>query len=209
MNQPPDPNAQEQALIRILEAKRNQSCEAIRKQADEQCAALLEQAYRDARKRLGLAIREERARAKRQIEMAQAQVRTGQRQRELRLSRLRLERGWELLPKALERRWQADASRAAWVKAVLREALAVLPPGEWTIHHAPAWSAQEIKAVGELVAQRIGKTPRFQADQGIAAGIRIRLDGTCVDGSIPGLLANRAWVKARLLGEINRALDAH
>lgn len=207
MNQSSDPNAQEQALIRILEAKRDQRCEATRKQADEQCAALLEQAYRDARKRLGLAIREERARAKRQIEMAQ--VRTGQRQRELRLSRLRLERGWELLPKALERRWQQDASRAAWVEALLREALAVLPAGEWTIHHAPAWSAQEIKAVGELVAQRIGKTPRFQADQGIAAGIRIRLDGTCVDGSIPGLLANRAWVEARLLGEINRALDAH
>ncbi|MEW5790277.1 MAG: hypothetical protein ACOY4L_06925 [Pseudomonadota bacterium] len=208
-DQAPAPGAQEQDLIRIIESKRDQSCEAIRKEAEDQAAELFRQAYRDARSRLHQAIREERARASRRIEGAQAQARAHQRQRELQRSRLRLNRAWDLLPDALQRRWRDATSRQVWSAAVLHEALALLPPGAWVIRHAPAWPDQEISAVEEAVAQRTGKAPLFQADENIGAGICICLDGACVDGTIQGILANRAWVEARLLWEIDRSMKGN
>ena len=90
--------------------------------------------------------------------------------------------------------------RRAWIDAIVTAASRVLPRAPWRIAHDPGWPPDERQAVGDRIASELGVAPVFVADAGIVAGLRIAAGGNVVDGTLGGLLADRAEVGAKLCG---------
>ncbi len=78
-------------------------------------------------------------------------------------------------------------------------ARATLPTSAWRIAHAPDWPAPERDALGRELAATLGTSPVFVPDPRIRAGLKIAANGNIVDGTLEGLLADRAEIGASLL----------
>ena len=62
--------------------------------------------------------------------------------------------GWQRLPDALAKRWQATESRRAWVAAIVAQARSAMPKAALRIAHPPDWPSDERDA---LAAARRGR----------------------------------------------------
>lgn len=190
---------QTQALLDLVAADRAQKCEAIVAGARAQADALLRQAHADARERMRRAFREERERGDTRVSAARANLQTRRRLALQQRAAALLATAWTRLPAELIRRWNAADTRRAWVAAVISSARALLPRGAWHIAHAPGWPVAERDAnIAELTAAP-GAAPTCESDTGIRAGLKISASGNVVDGTLDGLLADRADIGARLL----------
>ncbi|WP_298828258.1 hypothetical protein [uncultured Piscinibacter sp.] len=187
------------ALLALIEADRAQQCATLLGEAQRRAAALRRQAAAEARARLREVFAEQRQRRREQIAAAQARLATRRRLHEHRRVAALLRLAWETLPDRLRSLWQQGDSRAAWADRVATAALAQLPHGAWRIVHAPDWTAAEQQALAQRIAGAAGAAPRFEADAAIVAGLKVMADGNVVDGSLDGLLADRAELEARLL----------
>jgi len=105
----------------------------------------------------------------------------------------------------LARRWLEAPSRQAWVARVVREARAVLPPGRWRIEHARLWPQEERDSLGAELDRALGSPPEFMENDDIRAGLRISAGGNVIDGSLAGLVGDRADIGARLLRHMEDA----
>ena len=105
-----------------------------------------------------------------------------------------------MLPGALESRWRDTAARAAWVRHVVAQARRHLPHGAWEIRHAPGWPDDERQAL----ARALDPPPIFVEDATHRAGLAIGLQRNVIDGTLEGLLVDRAEVGAQLLVELRR-----
>ena len=56
--------------------------------------------------------------------------------------------------------------------------------------------------LAQAVMEASGTAPRFDADVGVSAGLKIMADGNVIDGTLAGLLADRADFEARLLRQL-------
>ena len=191
-----------QALLDLIEADRRQKCDAIIKVARERRAELLRQAHADARARMRGAIEEERLRRDARVAGAQASLTTRRRLADQQRAAALLAAGWERLPDALLRRWRTPDPRRAWVAAVIDNARKSLPAMGWRVAHAPDWPAAERDAVAGELAGAPGLACAFDADERIQAGLKISAGGNVVDGTLGGLLADRAEVGSWLLHEL-------
>lgn len=187
-----------QALLELIAADRDRQCEATLDDAHQRAASLLAEARATARKRLREAFASERAHAEERLAAARARLQTARRMHEQKRSALLLARAWRLLPEELMRRWGDETARLAWVRHIVEAGREVLPPGDWRIEHAPRWPSAE---QGSL-AQELGFRPEFFADPAIRAGLRIRTHGNVLDGTLDGLLADRAEIGAQLLNHL-------
>jgi hypothetical protein len=190
---------QARALLQVVELFQQRRCAAIMTQARSQAAALLRAAYRDGRARLHQAIEEERRRAQEQIGALQAELATYQRQRAQRAAAAMLHAAWPKLRTELLRRWRTPRTREMWVDGLLHQALEVLPAGAWHIVHPADWSEGERIRAGHGLETRLAALPSFEADPAVQAGLRICQQGTCLDGTLEALLAERRTLEARLL----------
>ena len=87
-------------------------------------------------------------------------------------------------------------TRRAWIDALLRMAAASLLDSSWTIEHPTDWPQAEQHAL----RSRVGEVSvSFAPQAGMAAGLRICAGGACVDGSVDGLLKDRAYIESLLL----------
>jgi hypothetical protein len=102
-------------------------------------------------------------------------------------------------PPSSARRRRVPQLRRRWVAAVLAGARAVLPGTAWRVAHAPDWPAAERDAVVAELAAEHGPACQFDEDSRIRAGIRISANGNVVDGTLDGLLADRADIGSQLL----------
>jgi hypothetical protein len=199
-------DAQLEALLRLVAQHFEDRCRQTMAQAKAQAAALTEQAHREARDRMHEAIQHERARWDEKIQWTRAHLWTRQCQRRQRVNMLLLQQGWEKLYEILVQRWQKPNQRRLWVDALIDQALTRLPGKTWRIEHPPDWPADERLHASERLAAHIGgQSPSFVEVQDIVAGLRIRADETCLDGTVAGLLANRKAIEGQLLAEIGRA----
>jgi hypothetical protein len=103
------------------------------------------------------------------------------------------------LPNELIRRWGAAATRGTWVTAVISGARGLIPSGAWQIFHPQDWPAAEREAITADLAALLGAMPTCIADSGIRAGLKICADGNVVDGTLEGLIADRAVIGAQVL----------
>lgn len=190
---------QMQALLDLVDADRRQKCEAILADARGRGAAVLRQAHAEARARMRKAFAEERVRRDARLDAARANLQTRRRIADQHRAAALLAAGWTRLPEELLRRWRAPELRRRWVDAVLAAARAALPGTAWRIAHAPEWPAAERDAIRAELAAAHGTDCRFDADPRIRAGLRISTNGNVVDGTLDGLLADRADIGSQLL----------
>jgi hypothetical protein len=202
MNAPsglPDVERQAQALIDLIGADRARQCGEVLGAANARASSLRTQAYEDARKRVRQVFAEQRHRRQRELAAARARLATHRRLHEQRRMAALLQLAWDRLPGELRSVWQQGSARAAWVAQLLAYARARLQPGSWRIAHAPDWPADEREGVRASLAADARVEARFESDATIAAGLKV-VDGTnVVDGTLAGMLADRADVEARLL----------
>lgn len=191
---------QTRALLDLVEADRQRQCAQILGEANSRVAALRAQANAEARARMVQAFEEQRLRRRERIAAGEARLATQRRLNEQQRIAALLLHAWQQLPGELSTLWQEPATRAAWVTQVLAWARARMPPGPWRIVHAPDWRPAEHEEVGA----EPGAAHRFEADPAIAAGLKIVADCNVIDGTLEGVLADRADFEARLL----RGLEA-
>ena len=187
-----------EALLALVEGDRQAKCDAVLAEANQRARALLAQAHADARAQVRAAFAEERARAAAAVAAARARLATRRRLYAQQRAAALLAAGLARLPGVLRDAWRDEALRAAWVDAVVASALSALPRNAWRIAHAPGWSAAEQQAVAARLAP--ADRPAFAADAAIDAGMRISAGGNVIDGTLAGIVADRATIGARLLG---------
>jgi len=186
-------------LLDLVEADRRQKCDAIVGEAQAKVDAILRQAHADARARMRKAIEEERLRRDARVDAARANLQTRRRLADQQRAAALLAAGWKALPEAMLRRWRTPELRRLWAAAVVASARASLPATQWRIAHAPDWPADERDALDAGLAAARGSRCVFGADTGIRAGLRVSANGNVVDGTLDGLLADRAEIAAQLL----------
>lgn len=183
--------ARYQELAALVASDRARRCAEAEARGREAARRLIAQARAEARRRAATVFGELRARAERDVRAAHAALETAHRRRRFAGERALLERGMQQLPQALLARWQDPEARRAWTRAVLEVAARLLPPGPRRIECPASLGAAERRALGETVL----------AQDDLEAGIRVRGELACVDGSLAGLLADRRVLEARLLAE--------
>jgi hypothetical protein len=190
---------QTRALLDLVEADRRQKCDAILAVAQDRGSAVLKQAHADARARMRKAFQEERAQRDARVGAARANLQTRRRLADQQRAAALLAAGWKKLPEELLRRWRDPGLRRRWVATVVAGARAALPGTAWRIVHAPDWPLAEREAIGAELAAAHGAECRFDEDASIRAGLRISANGNVVDGTLDGLLADRADIGSQLL----------
>ena len=192
-------DAQLRHLLEVVKKNRDKRCAELLQQAAEQVGEILRQAHRDARLHMRQAVTEARDAVRQQLASADAQRQTEQRQRRQRADKALLLEAWPVLREALASRWRDAASRRCWVEDLLAQAAASLVDRHWLIEHPTDWPPADRAAVTVELTERFGHQPRFSAQSDIAAGLRISAGGACVDGTLDGLLCERAAIEAALL----------
>lgn len=191
-----------QALLDMVESDRQARCQALLDQARAEAATLLAQARVQARTQMRETFADERQRARSRIAAAEAELQTRRRKHAQRRVEALLARAWQRLPGVLRQRWHDDVARARWVRMAFDAARAALPPGTWTVVHGPDWPAPEREALAEQCREAVGAAPRFVIDERIDAGLCIGTEGSMVDATLAGLLADRSEIGGRLIGEL-------
>lgn len=190
---------QTRALLDLVEADRARQNAQILGDAQARAGTLRAQAQAEARSRMRQAFASQRHLSRQRLAAAQAQLATLRRLQAQQRTAALLRLAWQQLPAALQARWQQDHARAAWVADVLASAQARLPRGPWRIVHAPDWPLAEQQALAPTLAAANGAAAVFEADARIAAGLKITINGNVIDGTLDGLLGDRAMIDARLL----------
>jgi hypothetical protein len=197
-------NVEESAknLLKLVEGYRSQECREAMDKARAEAAEILRRAWRREREHLHASVQAERSRARALIQAAQAERATRERASGDRQNAVLLADAWPRLRALLLARWRDPAARETWLARALDQARKSLPPGPWTVRHAPDWGAPE--AAGATLALAAGpkgegRALRFLADPGIAAGLIIEGGAAVLDASLDGILADRQRLEARLL----------
>jgi hypothetical protein len=185
-------------MLRLVEDHERARCREIAAQAQNDVRDLLREAHAAARLRMHRHVQDLKHFRDRETARARAELETAHRRHRQRCDRVLLEAGWALLRPVLAARWREPAARRRWVERLAREALARLPRGDWTVVCPADWDRAERAAL----AQELGTAPTWQETPDVSAGLRFCAGGACLDGTLEGLLADRAAIEAMLLAEI-------
>jgi hypothetical protein len=188
-----------QQLLEVVDQDREKRCAELLDQARAEADAIVRQAWRKTRVRLHHEVLQAREQYRHHLLLEQASNAARRRQLSDRVDRAWLEQAWQPLQEALIRRWQTAESRTLWIEAVTRQAMARLLRRDWQIEHPSDWPTAEQQQLASRLQAALGETPVFVADPALRAGLRVRAEGTCVDGSCAGLLRDRAHIEALLL----------
>ncbi len=189
-------------MLKLVEDHELARCREIMARAQREARQLLHEAHAAARLRMRRHAQELKHLRNRERSRAQAELATARRQHRQRGDRALLDAGWAQLRQALAARWQAPAARRRWIDNLVRAALARLPRGPWTVTCSAAWDRAEREALAKQLTSALGAAPAWIEDRNVAAGLRFCVVGACLDGTLDGLLADRAAVEAMLLAEL-------
>lgn len=196
---PGDIEQQALALLELIEADRARQSQDILAAAREQAAALHARSHAEARARLRQVFAEQRRQLADGVAAARARLATQRRLHAQQRSAVLLQLAWERLPGELRALWERPDTRAAWIGRVMATAHTHMPGGNWHIVHAPDWPMEEqLTLAGELPAG-LAVVLQFEPDARIVAGVRVVAGGNVIDGTVDGLLGDRAALEARLL----------
>ncbi|MEO5332085.1 MAG: hypothetical protein H7839_08685 [Magnetococcus sp. YQC-5] len=187
------------AMLALVEEKRVQQQNRILAQAQAEAAHLMAEAHRLARARMKETITQERRRQERAFQTAQAQHETELRHQVLNQAKRQLQTGRDLLDKVLLEQWRMPDSRRHWITSVTERAVAFLPKGLWEVCHPKDLDGVELVPLVEIVQREGLMAPRTRSEETVMAGLRIGCQGAWVDGTLTGLVANRATIDAMLL----------
>lgn len=195
---------QVESLLEAVRAQQESRCREIESAAQQRAERLLRDSRRELRERQRQAVEEERRRRESALLEAQQRSETAERRRvQARYEQL-LRDAWPELTAELEQRWSNTEDRRSWCEMLIDEAERILSAQGWTIEHPAAWSKKDTAWLTQLLKTRGLPSPSFHGDSGIKAGLRIRLETACLDGTIDGLLARRTAIEAKLLAAWER-----
>ena len=192
-------DAQVQRLLDIVQAYQQEQSEVLLNEARQQSRGVIRRAYRVARKNIHEELQLTRQHIRDTMAAARAKQHTLMMQQRHTAASSFLEQCWNALEGSLQARWQQPHCRREWVAKILSTAVAVVPAGDWRVEHPEDWSEQEQQQLGEQARALPGVQLQFSSVSGLPAGIRIIADGAIVDGSPPGLLADRTAIEALIL----------
>jgi vacuolar-type H+-ATPase subunit H len=192
-------DAQMQRLLDIVKTYQQEQCEVLMSEARQQSRGVIRQAYQLARKNIHEDIQATRQHIRDTMAAARAKQHTLMMQQRHTAASSFLEQCWDALQGSLLARWQQPQYRREWAAKILSTAAAVVPAGDWQVEHPEDWSDQEQQQLGEQARALPGVQLQFNSVPGLAAGIRISADGAIVDGSLPGLLADRTAIESLIL----------
>jgi len=190
---------QTRALLDLVEADRASRVAAILAEARGRADGLRSQARAEARIRLRQAFAAQRALRQERLAAAMARRDTQRRLQAQQHTAAQLQLARQQLPGELIALWEEPAERAAWIAQVVAAARAHVGAGVWCITHPPGWPADEQQALARQLQAGDGATPSFVAEPRLRAGLRIACGGNVIDGTLDGLLADRADFESRLL----------
>jgi len=189
----------QEGLLRLVDEYREQECRRVLTEARKEAAELRRQSFRKQRTYLHSRILAERSRIRSRIQAAQAEQVTRERwtreQRNLEL----LQSAWPLVRERLLAYWRVSEPRRRWAETYLHRALDLLPPGRWTVRHAPEWCEQERRGILAELTEVLGQIPRLKGESSIEAGLIVESGSSVLDASLQGLLQDRTRLEARLL----------
>ena len=191
-------DTQTRHLLDVIERSRRERCLTLVNEAEMRSRELVKQAHAKARRRMHQDILETRENLRHELASAQARRETRLRHLLQQADRRLLEQTWQPLQDSLRRRWQRADERGLWVDRLVDQARATLLATDWQVEYPADWPVTEREALGQYLAGA-GITATFVADDGIAAGLRMRAGTTCVDATLDGLLRDRGRIEAILL----------
>lgn len=208
-----DNEARLQHLLQVVAQNRDEQCAALRNEARTQARQVVRQAWGDARTRLHQKVLATRAQVRQQLSAAEARNQTRLRLQRHEADRTLLARAREPLGERLRQRWQHDASRRQWIDSLVEQAAGALLGSDWRVEHPADWPEPERAGLAQRLAGELNRIAVFEADPGIAAGLRICAGPACIDGTVEGLLRARPRIEALILATLNEcrsllALDA-
>jgi hypothetical protein len=186
-------------LLRLVEDYRDAECRTLLAAARAEAGEILARAYGRERQRLHERVAAERAAARGRIQAARAERDTRLRGGAERANARLLALAWPRLGPALIERWQDPQCRRAWALGALGQARRALPPGPWTVRHAPGWPDGERQSPVDELDLGPEAEPDFLEDPALAAGLIVECRGAALDASLGGLLADRSRIESRLL----------
>ena len=189
-------------MLKLVEEHELGRCREALANAHAQARVVRRDAQRTARARLHThvqALKQERRRA---LALASAELDTAHRQHRNRCDYALIQAGLKQLDTALVARWRDVTARHQWVESLMRTALARLPRVRWEISHPPEWPQREQSELDTRLAPQLGVAPVLRAEPGISAGLRVRAGTALLDGTLEGLLADRAMIEALMLAEL-------
>lgn len=189
-----------ETLLEELKRQEARRCQEIITAAERTARDLRDETRRELLRKRRQAVADERQRRRHALLDAASRIET----REQRSAHARyeqvLEAAWPRLLAALQDRWDRAESRRRWSAMLIDEAASVLEARTWTVEHPAQWNADDESWLLEACNDRGIPSPVFLVDPDIGAGLRVRLDDACLDGTLDGLLASRHDVEARILG---------
>jgi hypothetical protein len=197
-------DAQVLRLLDIVQAYQHQQCDTLVKQAENESRAIIRQAYQRARRNIHEDIQLTRQHIRDSMAAARARQHTVVMQQRHTAALSFLKKCWVELERSLQDRWQQPKCRHEWVAKILSTAARVMPAGEWQVAHPEDWRTQEQDELARQAQSINGVNLQFNPEPGLVAGIRITADGTSVDGSLAGLLADRNAIEALILATAAR-----
>jgi hypothetical protein len=198
--------AQVQQLLQVVARHRDARCRELFAQARRDAEQVIRQAHAEARSRMHQSIQGIRETRRQRLVASEAQRQTHRRCHRQEADQRLLAAAWPPLRKALAARWSHEPVRQQWIDLLIRQACTLLLSPDWEIEHPRDWPEQERAALQERLARLLGRPPEFVAREGIGAGLRISANGTCIDGTLAGLLRDQVRIESRLLARFNASV---
>lgn len=194
-------DAQVARLLEVVKDYEQHQCNELLERAHVQSRQIIRHAYRNARLRLHRDIQDSRQKVQQELSAARAKQHTFLMQQKHREDQEFLDKAWDMLAEKLQQRWRDSKQRRLWVQSVIETALNVLPEKRWQVVHPAGWSKAEQNELRKTIINTNGREVTFTIDKDIHAGIRISADAALVDGTLPGLLADRSRIESEILAQ--------
>jgi hypothetical protein len=195
--------AQMRQLLQVVVRHRDERCNELLGQARREAAQVIRQAHAEARARMHQSVQGIRDERRSRLAAAEAKLQTRRRRRREGADLWLLAAAWQPLRKALQARWVQETSRRQWIDFLVQQACTLLVATDWQIEHPLDWSMQERAALEARLGSQLGRQPEFIPREQISAGLRICANGTCVDGTLEGLLRDQIRIESLLLARFN------
>lgn len=191
-------------MLKLVTEQRDRECAGIAARAAAEARDILTAAHRSARRRMHENVLEIRQIMRREINHARAALETAKRQHAQRCDFALIETGWPKLRAAMLARWREAPARRAWIDSLVQQARSALPRGRWDVYHPVDLAAADRDYLTPSIVAAAGEAPRFVVDAETSAGLRLCAAGACLDGTLEGILADRAAIEARLLAMLDQ-----
>ena len=200
------PGARSGSLADAMRSQVEEEVRGVTEAAGKEAVDIVRSARRVARLRLHKAVQAMRSERRNAIQRATAQLHAAERRQRYNTEMAVLGEAMTALRQAVGERWRKADDRRQWCLSLVDAAKDRLEPGTWTIEHPQDWEPERDNALVAALKGQLGALPAFKPDETIDAGIRIRGDHSCLDGTLDGLLVRRNWVEAALLAQLGEKM---